>query len=1137
MKRWLLGLALAGLTLVLVGSLAACWTYQEHVVAEPGEHLSREYILSVISEESPVYYANGSTRLGVFFAQEHREYVPYDRIPEECVQAIVASEDKRYFEHHGVDPMGIARAMLMNVKAGGVVAGGSTLTQQTAKNLYYRPDRSFRSKAEEALNALRLEAHYSKEDILEFYFNQFHVSGNGRGLGIAARYFFDRDVSQLGLHECAFLAGMVKAPARYNPWSGGTEEKREAAREAARVRTAYVLGRLAETGAITEERRAGLADKPVPFERGTFRYQRSVLLDAVETALSRDPFPEVFAQAGIDNPSTAGLQIVTTLDRDAQEAAIYGLWHHLSELGPYMDGVGVEAFLLPKDKATSGPLAEQPRPRTFLPGRVVEASASDKEPFVELDLGGVPLSRAGAAGAERVTCTVDAAGLKRVAAVLRQSAEKNHRRSARSKDVAQLVAALPVGTVVRASVRDVAEEGLRCDLEASTELQGAVVLLRQGRIEAMVGGNDNRNFNRVLQAQRQLGSTWKPLIYHAALQLGWETDDILDNRRNVFPFEGTWYYPRPDHDPEPAVTLAWAGTRSENLASIWLLYHLLDRLNPEQVRRLAELTGLERTAAEDRMDYVARIRDQYGVIALDSRIPEVLFDDAREVALGDLAFTGHPEDAFELRSLPYGRGFESQRKRVVRNSGGAERQARLQVLARNFLRLEKHGAICRAQLEALGSPIDLALSDYLVEDTTPSEVAWLQLSEEDGSVHCGAERIEGRILLAEVLDDPEALEAWLDIAALGGPGDLHVDGVLHLSSIESLRAALDAAVQEHEGVDPWEPELLHRHPDFLHMLAMRYVALLAKSLGVDADIPPVLSMPLGAAEISLLDAAELYQGFLEGSTWRFPGKVFTEGSVPGLRATHRLEPDASSTLLIQEIRDRNGAVIYRAERERIEVVDETPGLLVADILANVVQWGTGRRARGAVVVEDQAWPLMGKTGTTNSYRNAAFIGYVPVAGEAGLDPASSYTLAVYVGYDDNRAMRRGTRRVAGASGALPAWIGTAQGLRAAGKLVGELGVPDELRFPAPRGMVRLPVMAGSGLTVEDPDEERSILAPSPSDPPPRRFAPVSPPADLPWSEQASWNQPEEPPVESVDEAPDVDDLPEGDGGSIWDGIE
>jgi len=1136
MKRWMLRISLTVTALCLVGLVVVAWLYQQHVVKEPGEHLSREYILAVISEESPVYYSDGSSRLGVFFAQEHREYVPFETIPEACVDAIVASEDKRYFDHYGVDPMGITRAMLHNVQAGGVVAGGSTLTQQTAKNLYYRPDRSVRSKLQELANALRLEALYSKEEILEFYFNQFHVSGNGRGLGIASRYFFDRDVSQLGLQECAFLAGMVKGPARYNPFSGSTEEKRAAARDAAQVRTAYVLGRMVETGAITQERHDAVVDRPVPFSRGTFRYERSVLLDAVETALAQHPFPEVFDKAGIDNPSSAGLQIVTTIDRDAQRAAVYGLWHHLSELGPYLDGAGVEAFRLADDQATSGPLAERPVPRSFLPAEVKGVKGEGKNSVLELDLGGAPLARDGEGAAGRVLCEVDRAGLNRAAKVLRRSKEANHRRGARDEDVSALMAALPSGAVVRASIREDGERGLLCDLEATTELQGGVLLLNQGRIHAMVGGNDNRNFNRATQAQRQLGSTWKPLVYHAALQLGWETDDLLDNRRNVFPFEGTWYYPRPDHDPEPAVTLSWAGTRSENVASIWLLFHLIDRLNPEQVRRLAELTGLAQQDGEERKDYIVRIRDQYGVIALDSRVPESLFDDARGVALGDLAFSGHPEDAFEMRTLHYGRGFEAERKRVIRGHGGAERKARLAALDRNFLRLETHAHVCEQQLERLGTSIDLALNDYELEGVSREEVGWLHLRESDRAVLCSPDPTADVVGLADVIEDPERLNAWLDLADMDDPGDLLVDGVLHLSTVESLRAALDAVVAEHAGESPWDPELLYRHVDFERMVAMRYLALLARSMGVEADLPPVLSMPLGATEISLLEAAEMYQGFLAGSTWRFPGKVFTEGTVPGLRASERLEASPSATLLVQEIRDRDGAVIYRADAQEIEVVDATSGLLVTDVLANVVRWGTGRRAYGAVELQGQVWPLMGKTGTTNAYKNAAFVGIVPVVGGRGLDPAASYSLATYVGFDDNRPMKRGTMRVSGSSGALPTWIATVQGLAEAGLLDGAGDLPEVLAFPAPKGMVRITVEAGGGLPVDDPEEERSILAPEPGRSSARRFTPVQPPSDIAWSERAVWTRPDPEVLEAgTDLEVPVEDQEAS--GSIWDEIE
>ena len=211
-RRWLIGCgALLGVgAAVTAAALVAggVW-YKTAIVDDHSPELERSAILSVISEESPVYFRDGKTRVGVFFTDEHRQYVPWEALPPAYVASLVAAEDGRFWEHAGVDPWGIARAMWVNLQAGSVVAGGSTLTQQTAKNIFYRTDRSLRSKLAELQNALRLEHRHSKEQIFEFYVNQFHVSGNGRGIGIAARHFFDKAPSELTLAESAFLAGLV----------------------------------------------------------------------------------------------------------------------------------------------------------------------------------------------------------------------------------------------------------------------------------------------------------------------------------------------------------------------------------------------------------------------------------------------------------------------------------------------------------------------------------------------------------------------------------------------------------------------------------------------------------------------------------------------------------------------------------------------------------------------------------------------------------------------------------------------------------------------------------------------------------------------------------------------------------------
>jgi len=201
-----------------LGAAAMGFCYYWYVIAHPGDMLSEERITGILSRESHVYYSDGKTALGVFFDQSHRQYVQYRDIPENFVKALTAAEDSRFFSHFGIDPKGIVRAALKNARAMRVVEGGSTLTQQTAKNLYQRADRSWSSKLAELLFTLRLERYYSKEKIFEFYANQFFVTGNGHGLPIAARYYFDKNLPELSLLECAYIAGSVKRPNYYNPF-------------------------------------------------------------------------------------------------------------------------------------------------------------------------------------------------------------------------------------------------------------------------------------------------------------------------------------------------------------------------------------------------------------------------------------------------------------------------------------------------------------------------------------------------------------------------------------------------------------------------------------------------------------------------------------------------------------------------------------------------------------------------------------------------------------------------------------------------------------------------------------------------------------------------------------------------------
>jgi penicillin-binding protein 1A len=1106
---WLGGIGLVG---TVLGSGILYWEYRHHVVDDPGPHLDREHIRSIISQESPVYYRDGTTRVGVFFEDEHRQYVPWEELPRAYTVAIVAAEDGQFWSHGGISAKHIVRAMLQNVTAGELVAGGSTLTQQTAKNLYYRPDRSLRSKWTELLNALRLEEHYSKAEILTFYANQFHVSGNGRGLGIAARYFFDKEVSELTVAESAYLAGLVKGPSNYDPFLGDAA-RRDRARERAHQRTRYVLrrivdepaenlagprpergdpkseaeyqDRLAEVGKLKAEAQKLLDDGfELAFKKGTFRYDSNAVLDEVARRLEEPPFKDVLAAAGIDDPSTAGLVVVTTLDADAQREATYGLWHHLTEVGTMMEALGPEDYV----REGRGPYWEPDRPlrpHEFRLASVQSHDGADGKRTLTLDLGGR-------------TCPVDRDGLVRVAVASVRGQKKDKSAKASSAQIDAFANAIADGSVVYASVREVKPDGTGvCDLEVRPTLQGATVVLEDGQIRAMVSGNDNRNFNRA-GALRQMGSTWKPLVYHAAMELGWSPSDRLDNTRNVFPFSTTFYYPSPDHAPAPTVSMSWAGVNSENLASIWLLYHLTDKLSGEQVRVLAEALGMAPTAGESKEAWRARIQ-KMGVLPTPRRVEEALFLQARQEVGLAAPRSRHPEDELALSSLLYGWGFAGERERV-QDEPKATKAWKERALDNSWLALKERVGPCRDQHRLL----DRALRDKGLPPAEDIPDLTVLVDGEAVKVACGAVPTgyvpPDEELLAALFGEPEPEVEPADTDAPaelpeepgddadrrkgllgrlfgagddsdeagaddGGGGvlswfrksdrpklveaeDVLVEDRLHVSTLE----ALDSAVQRRrlaretageDAADLYDPELLYWHQDFRVLLGMKYVARMAREYGVRTEVREVLSMPLGASEITLEEATAVYEGLVTGSAWEFPGRARSASALVG---TDVASPPAP-TLLIAEIRDVDGNVLYSAEPKERPVASERTGELTADILRNVVRHGTGRRALDAIPADGAPVPVGGKTGTTNDFRNAAFIGFVPKAEGASWSVEDGFVVGVYVGYDDNREMDVGNIRLAGASGALPAWLGAASGLWGAGLLGAPSGTPVEGEWP------------------------------------------------------------------------------------------
>ncbi len=875
---------------------------------DPGKQFTRENISQILSGETRVYYRDGQNILGAFFDVNHRVYVPYDSIPPAIVNALVAAEDARYWKHNGFDPRGFARAMVANIKAGAMRQGGSTLTQQAAKNIFGREDRTVSAKWKELQDALRLEKNFSKQEILEFYLNQFHVSGTGRGVAIAAQYFFDKELSELTLAECAFIAGSVKGPFNYDPFIQKTPERRDKAIARGRERLRYVLGRMLEEEMITQDQYAQAIAKPLELRHGQFRFNVSSTLSRVEEKLEEPFYQELFRKNGIVNWQKEQLQIVTTLDARYQAVAQRAVQQNVSALQVKLGG-----FILPGAKHADRAL--KARPGDYLYGMVDSVQWSpDKR------LKGIYLSFG------QVFGKVDAKEIDTLAARVQ------------SRPETLLQNRLVHGNILLVRVLDsVAVNGrVPCRLETEPELQGGLVAVQEGEVLASQSGFHNTGYDRIFHAVRQFGSSWKPLLYALALQHGWHYLDALENEYNQFQYGRTFYYPRPDHsDRAPQVSMAWASARSENIASIWLLDHLFDKLSNAELEAVALAHGYLRRENEGSAEYFARLRDSLGLTMRTETKQELEFEAAKARLVNEMLAEGQRSKARTLANLWYGNYADKAGKEL----NGLQQH--------NYLR---YSAMLRERLAEEGAGITLSSPDSitLFRDFTMADLMRL------------AARIE------PVSPDRDYLAA------------------------------------------PY----LFAWPDFRRSLAMAEFARFAGSIGIRRKLERVQSMPLGVNDVNLVEMTTAYQTLVEGYVYKCDDGEWSE------------------PCLIREIRDRSGKVLFRNHSERKQLLPDSVTSQMAVVLRSVFTYGTARGAVDDIVVNPPSgggaplrFPVIGKTGTTNEYRNVAFMGAMPsydsLAGNFTLGKAMA--VGSYIGFDDNRQLKGKSVRIAGATGALPQW--------------------------------------------------------------------------------------------------------------------
>lgn len=537
---WLIGLSVAGvLALAMVLAVALSMAYPNLPdVSELGNYRPKLPLR--------VYSAEGAL-IGEF-GEERRTLTPIAEIPKIMVDAVLAIEDTRFFEHGGVDYKGMLRAALANL--GKVKSqGASTITMQVARNVYLSTEKTYTRKIYEVLLTFKLEHLLSKEQILEIYMNQIFLGHRAYGFAAASEAYFGKPLKQVTIAEAAMLAGLPKAPSAYNPISN---PKR------ARIRQLYIIERMAENGFITPEQAAAAREEPLQL-RTNRRNDGGHAEYVAEMARQL-----VYTQYG-DDAYTRGLSVYTTLNIGEQDAAYRSLRKGIMEYERRQRYRGPEKFIaLPSDPTAledviDDTLAQHPDNGDVLSAIVLQA---DKNKLTVQRPDG-----------EKIV--ISGTGLKPVESGMSDKASPNIK--------------IRPGAVIRI----IQTEPNKWAATQLPEVEGAFVALdpRTGAIRALVGGFDfqKNKFNHVTQAWRQPGSTFKPFLYSAALEKGVSPATIVNDAPLFYDATVTggqpWQPKNYDGRFEGPMSVRTALAKSKNIPSIRLLEFVGPQFGQQWVTR------------------------------------------------------------------------------------------------------------------------------------------------------------------------------------------------------------------------------------------------------------------------------------------------------------------------------------------------------------------------------------------------------------------------------------------------------------------------------------------------------------------------------------------------------------------------
>ncbi len=560
--------------LVLAGGAVGLHFYLKFQRGLPDVAMLKDYRPSLIT----TVYSDAGDVIGKFYI-EKRVLRPLNEIPPLLIKAFIAIEDARFYHHHGIDLQGISRAFWANLRAKQITQGGSTITQQLAKTLFLSPERKIERKIKEMILALEIEKRFSKEEILELYLNQIYFGAGAYGVAAAAETYFGKPLEELRLSEMATLAALPKSPGRFDPFKHP---------EDSRMRRTLVLARMYGEHFVTREEMDEAKAEPLELrKKGDDKNDSAYFVEHVRRYL--------IDQYGSSRLYESGLEVHTTLNLAMQHAAVQAVREGLRAYdkrhgyrGP-LEHIELDSF----DWDVNSRLNVREDEETeFLPegeisdGLVVEADEKEAWVWIEGEMGLLPFEE-----------------MKWARRAVKAPTPDNPDGVRWVKPENCLDVVTPGDRVLaRILSYDPKLGAYRLALEQEPEVQGALVSIdpATGEIKSMVGGYDFKKseFNRAVQAKRQPGSAFKPIIYGAAVEKGFSPATVIIDTPVIFQdptMEEKWKPANYSEKFYGPTRLRVALAKSRNVVTV----KLLQKVGIRNVVNFARKLGIENPLAKD----------------------------------------------------------------------------------------------------------------------------------------------------------------------------------------------------------------------------------------------------------------------------------------------------------------------------------------------------------------------------------------------------------------------------------------------------------------------------------------------------------------------------------------------------------